>query len=104
MGTLLTILDFLVVLSVVISVSRAVWNGGRSRILSGFVVAAMIIFGTVSFTAANGLVSDSSFNQWTLLIFLVAIAIVARASWAKEPGSADSFAERQARSTVSSHS
>lgn len=101
MGTVLTILDFLVVLSVVISVARAVLRG-RSRVLAGFIIAAMIIFGTVSFTAANGLTGDSPFNQWTLLIFLVAIAIVVRASWAKEPGSADSVSEAQQRSTVPS--
>lgn len=81
MGMVLSILDVLVVLGVVIGVSRAVWNGGKSRVLSGFIIAAMIIFGTVSFTAANGLTSASPFNQWALFIALVAIAIVLRSAF-----------------------
>jgi len=82
MRIVLAILDFLVVLYVVISVSRAVWNGPtRSRLLSGIIIAAMIILGLVSFTAGYGLADNSAFNQWALLIFLVAIAIVARNSW-----------------------
>jgi hypothetical protein len=83
MRVILAILDFLVVLAVVIGVSRAVWYGeGRSRLLSGFVIVAMMIFGLVAFSAAYGLTESSPFNQWALLIFLVAIAVVTRLSWA----------------------
>ena len=85
MTTFLVILDFLVVLAVVVSVSRAVWNGqsesSRSVLLSALIVLAMLIFGLVSMSAASGLTSSSSSNQVALLIFLVAIAIVALMSW-----------------------
>lgn len=85
MKGILATLDFLVVLYVVISVPRAVWKGQtRSRPLTGFIIAAMMIFGLVSFTAAYGLAESSSFNQLALFISLLAIAIVARNSW-KEP-------------------
>ena len=88
MTTFLVILDFLVVLAVVVSVSRAVWNGqsesSRSVLLSALTVLAMLIFGLVSMSAASGLTSSSSSNQVALLIFLVAIAIVALMSWADQ--------------------
>jgi len=76
MRIVLAVLDALVVLYVVISVSR-------------------------SFTAAYGLAENSSFNQCALLIFLVAIAIVARNSWKPSPGVA-SFAEQRQSSAVTS--
>ena len=85
MGIILGLLDFFVVLAVAISVSRAVWNGqsgSRSVLLSALIVLGMVIFGLVSFTAAYGLAESSGFNQGVLLIFIVAIAIVARTSWA----------------------
>ncbi len=86
MTTFLGTLDVLVVLAVVVSVSRAVWNGqsenSRSLLLSGLIVLAMCIFGLVSMSAASGLTSSSSSNQVALLIFLVAIAIVALMAWA----------------------
>jgi len=88
MTTFLVVLDFLVVLAVVVSVSRAVWNGqsesSRSVLLSALIVLAMCIFGLVSMSAASGLTSSSSSNQVALLIFLVAIAIVALMSWADQ--------------------
>jgi predicted neutral ceramidase superfamily lipid hydrolase len=86
MGIILGILDFVVVVAVVMSVSRAVWSGqsqsSRSVLLSALIVLVMLVFGVVSFTAAYGLAENSSFNQGALLIFLLAIAIVARMSWA----------------------
>jgi hypothetical protein len=85
MRIVLSILDLLVVLAVVISASRAVWIEQRSRLLSGFIVAAMIIFGLVSLSAAFGLAESSSFNQAALFIFLLAISVVARIGWANEP-------------------
>jgi hypothetical protein len=88
MTTFLLILDFLVVVAVVVSVSRAVWNGqsesSRSVLLSGLIVLAMLVFGLVSISAASGLTSSSSSNQVALLIFLVAIAIVVLMSWADQ--------------------
>lgn len=85
MATFLTILDPLVVLAVVVSVSRAVWTGqperSRSALLSFVVLVVVFVFGMVSISAALGLTTDP-LNQLALLIFLVAIAIVALMSWA----------------------
>jgi hypothetical protein len=85
MGTFLTILDPLVVLAVVASVSRAVWRGqperSRSVLLSFVILVVLLVFGLVSISAASGLTSDP-LNQLALLVFLVAIAIVALLSWA----------------------
>ena len=44
----------------------------------------MIIFGLVSFSAAYGLAESSAFNQVALLVFLVAIAVVAKIAWAEK--------------------
>jgi predicted neutral ceramidase superfamily lipid hydrolase len=89
MRIILGIADFVLVSAVVIAVSRAVWRGqsaqSRSLLLSVCVVSAMLVFGLVSFTAAYGLAESSSFNQIALLIVLLAIAIIARISWANEP-------------------
>ena len=85
METFLAILDPLVVLAVVVSVARAVWTGqsesSRSVLLSFFILLAMFVFGLVSMSAASGLTSSPS-NQLALLVFLVAIAVVALMSWA----------------------
>lgn len=88
MGIILTIADVLVLLSLVISVSRAVRKGqpqGSGPLaLTIVIVIALLIFATVSFCAASGLAQDSAFNQIALLIFLILIAIAARGSWARE--------------------
>ena len=85
MGTVLTIVDVLVLLSIVISVSRAVRNGQPRGtgplILFICMVVAVLIFAAVSFTAASGLAQSSLFNQVALLLFLVATAVMARVSW-----------------------
>ena len=85
MGTILTIADVLVLLGLVISVSRAVRRARPqdSLALPVVIVIALVIFATVSFCAASGLAQNTAFNQIALLIFLVMIAIMARASWAK---------------------
>jgi len=85
MGTILTIADVLVLLGLVISVSRAVRKGRPQDSLALPIVIgiALIIFATVSFCAASGLAQNTAFNQIALLIFLIMIAIMARASWAK---------------------
>jgi hypothetical protein len=89
MGTLLSIIDFLILLTIVISISRWVWRqaeqGFGPLLLSICITVALFIFATVSFTAASGLAAGSSLNQGVLLIFLVAIAIAARMSWANNP-------------------
>ena len=89
MGIALSIADLLVLLTIVISASRAVRNG-QSRgfgplLLSICIALALLIFALVSFAAASGLAQSSSLNQVFLLAFLVVTAIVARFSWASKP-------------------
>jgi hypothetical protein len=89
MGIALSVIDFLVLLTIVISASRWVWRqpaqGFGPLLLSICITLALLIFATVSFTAAYGLAAGSSLSQVILLIFLIAIAIVARISWANHP-------------------
>jgi len=90
MGIALSIADLLVLLAVVIGVSRAVRNGQSqgfgSLLLLICIVVALLVFATVSFTAAYGLAESSSlFSQGVLLVFLVVTAVVARVSWASRP-------------------
>jgi len=90
MGIALTIVDLLVLLAIVMSALRAVWNGqsrgSGSLLLSVCIALAMLIFALVSFTAASGLAeSSSSLSQGVLLAFLVVTAIVTSFSWAKQP-------------------
>lgn len=89
MGIVLTIADLLVLLTVVVSISRAVQNGQPPgfgpQLLSICVTVALLIFALVSFTAASGLAESSSLGQAVLFIFLVVTAIVARFSWAPVP-------------------
>jgi hypothetical protein len=86
MGIVLIIADLLVLLTIVISVSRAGRNGqaggSGSLLLTVCIVVALLVFATVSFTAASGLAQSSSLNQGVLLAFLIVTAIVARVSWA----------------------
>ena len=86
MGIVLIIADLLVLLTIVLSVSRAVRNGqaggSGSLLLTVCIVVALLVFATVSFTAASGLAQSSSLNQGVLLAFLIVTAIVARVSWA----------------------
>ena len=81
MSILLTIADLLVLLTIVISVSLAV-RGSGSLVLTVCIVIALLVFATVSFTAASGLAQSSAFNQGVLLAFLIVTAIAARVSWA----------------------
>jgi hypothetical protein len=86
MGIVLRIADLLVLLTIVISVTRAVRNGPSqgvgAQLLSICIVVAVLIFALVSFTAASELAASSSLNQIVLLMFLVLTAVVARLSWA----------------------
>jgi hypothetical protein len=89
MATILSILDFVVVLLVVMNVSLAIWKepsgSSSSLVLSVCVTAAVAIFGLVSLTAASGLTTSSAFDQGSLAIFLVATAVATRMWRAKKP-------------------
>jgi hypothetical protein len=80
MSIILLVLDFVVVLFVVFSVSRAVWTEASGRpgagLLSVCVVAALAIFGLTSLMGAFGLTEAPAFDQGALVLFLVAIVIV----------------------------
>jgi hypothetical protein len=86
---ILSILDFVVTLVVVISISRAVWKGpsksSRSLALSLLLTLAFSVFGLVSLLGAAGLTAGSAYSQRALLIFLVAIAIAVYLSWVNKP-------------------
>ena len=86
MGITLSIADVLGLLTIVISVSRAVRRGQPGgfgpALLSICIVVALLIFAIVSFTAAFGLAQSSLFNQVFLLAFLIVTAAVVRVSWA----------------------
>jgi hypothetical protein len=89
MGIVLSIADLLVLLTIVVSVSRAVRNGQPRgfgpQLLSICITVALLIFALVSFTAAAGLAESSSLGQGVLFVFLVVTAIVARLSWVAVP-------------------
>jgi len=83
---LLEILDWVVKIAVVISLTRAVWKGTtRSGLLSVVLTVAFLLFGLVSLCAGAGLEAGSTFNQVHLLIFLVLIAIVASRTLVSKP-------------------
>lgn len=90
MGIVLSVIDVFVLLAIVISASRWVWkqqsHGFGALLLSICVTLAILVFAMVSFTAASGLAAGSSLSQGVLLIFLVAIAIITRVSWARPVG------------------
>ena len=89
MATILSILDFVVVLMVVMNIALAIWrepSGNSSSLaLSVPVTAAAAIFGLVSLLAASGLTTSAAFNQGALLIFLVATAVATRMWRVKKP-------------------
>ena len=86
MQTLLSILDWLVIILVVVSLARAVWNGStRAALLGAVLTFGFLLFGLVSMCAGAGLQSGSAFNQTALFIALAAIAVVASRTWVDKP-------------------
>lgn len=86
MGTLVTIVDFLLLLILVVHIPRTVWRESGSSLLGVASAAAAIIFGLVSFTATAELLgSTSSLTRTILLLFYLAMAWVIRVSWAGLP-------------------
>ena len=90
MGTLLGILDFIVLLLLVVQVPRTVWKeqpySFGSLLLSIFIALALIVFAMVSSAAFLGLVeTSSSLTRGILLVVLLGIAALLRFSWAGKP-------------------
>ncbi len=90
MGTLLGIVDFIVLLLLVVQVPRTVWKEQPhdigSLLLSIFSALALIVFAIVSFAAFLGLVqASSSLMRGIYLLVLLGMAAVLRLSWVGEP-------------------
>ncbi len=90
MTTLIAIVDLIVLLMYVASIPRVVskWQsqGTGALVLSAFVALAIAIFAMVSFIANAGLVAaTSSLTQAIILLFLVVMAALVRASLANKP-------------------
>jgi len=88
MGTLVTIVDAIVLLLLIAlvprTVSRGLPSGPGSLLLSICVAVFTIIFAVVSFSASVGFL-DSALAQITWLLVLVVMACVVGASWANGP-------------------
>jgi hypothetical protein len=90
MGTLLGIVDFIVLVVLVVQVPRAVSkeqpHGFGSLLLSIFIALALIVFATVSFAAFLGLVeASSSLTRGIFFVVLLGMAALLRLSWAGKP-------------------
>jgi hypothetical protein len=88
MGTLLGIVDFVVLLLLVVLILRTVWKeqpqGSGSLLLSICVALALIVFATVSFAAYLGLVEvSSSLTRGIFLVILLVMAGLLRLPWSK---------------------
>ncbi len=90
MGTLLGVLDFIVLLLVVVHVPRTVWkkqpHGSGSLLMSIFIALALIVFAFVSFAAYMGLVGvSSSLTRGIFLVLILGMAVLLRLSWVGKP-------------------
>jgi len=90
MGTLLSILDFVVLLLLVLLVPRTVWKelprGSGSLVLSICVSLVLIVFAIVSFSSYLGLVEvSSSLTRGIFLVILLGMAALLRLSWVSKP-------------------
>lgn len=92
MGTILSILDFIVILLLALAVLRRIWNeqqqGSGSLVLTICVAAALIVLVLVSLAAYQGLVGvSSSLMQGIFLLILLVMAVLIRSSWTGKPAS-----------------
>jgi hypothetical protein len=90
MGTLLAILDFVVLLPLVVLVPLTVWKelqrGAGSLVLSICVSLVLIVFAIVSFSSYLGLVEvSSSGTRGIFLVILLGMAAILRLSWVSKP-------------------
>jgi hypothetical protein len=90
MSSLLSILDFVVLLLLIVLVSRTVWKGRQhgsgSLILSVFTAVALIVFAIVSFSSYLGLVEVSSaLTRGIFLVILIVLAALLRLTWSANP-------------------
>lgn len=92
MGTILSILDFIVLLLLVLAVLRRVWKELHQRpgsaLLTICVALALVVLAFVSLAAYQGLVGvSSSLMQGIFLLILLVMAVLLRFSLAGKPAS-----------------
>lgn len=90
MGTLLAIVDFIVLLLLFVVTLRTAWKeqiqGSGSLVLSICLALAFAVFAIVSFSAYLGLVeASSSVMQGIFLLVLLVMAALLRLSWFQKP-------------------
>lgn len=92
MGTILSILDFIILFLLALAVLRAVWKeqqvGSGPLLLTICVALALVVVAFVSFAAYQGLVGvTSSLTQGIFLLILLVMAVLIRFSWTGKPAS-----------------
>jgi len=86
MGSLLGVVDFIILLLLIVLILRTVWKeqpqGSGSLLLSIFVALALIVFAMVSFAAYLGLVeASSSLTRGIFFVILLVMAVLLFLSW-----------------------
>jgi hypothetical protein len=92
MGTILSILDFIVLLLLALAVLRRIWKelqqGPGSLLLTICVALALAVLAFVSLASYQGLVGVvSSLTQGIFLLILLVMAVLLRFTWAGKPAS-----------------
>ena len=86
MGTLVSIVDFIVLLLFVIYIPRVVKRDSGSLLLSTLIALVVVIFAIVSFTANAGLIAaTSSLTRGIVLVVLLGMAALVLLSEARKP-------------------
>jgi hypothetical protein len=86
MGTLISIVDFIVLLLFVVYIPRVVRRDSGSLLLSTLIALAVVIFAIVSFAANAGLIAaTSSLTRGIVLVVLLGMAALVRLSEASKP-------------------
>jgi hypothetical protein len=86
MGTLISIVDSIVLLLFVVYIPRVVRRDSGSLLLSILIALAVVIFAMVSFVANAGLIAaTSSLTRGIVLVVLLGMAALVRLSEASKP-------------------
>jgi hypothetical protein len=86
MGTLVSIVDSIVLLLFVVYIPRLVRRESGSLLLSTLIALAVVIFAIVSFTANVGLIAaTSSLTRGIVLVVLLGMAALVRLSETSKP-------------------
>ena len=86
METLVSIVDFIVLLLFVVYIPRLVRRDSGSLLLSTLIALAVVIFAIVSFAATAGLIAaTSSLTRGIVLVVLLGMAALVRLSETSKP-------------------